>query len=338
MRDFSSDVLVWFDQFGRTNLPWQKPAEAYRVWVSEVMLQQTQVATVIPFFERWMKTFPDISSLANATEDEVLHLWTGLGYYARARNLHKAAKIIQAEFSGAMPQEFEQVLALPGIGRSTAGAILSLAMKQHYAILDGNVKRVLARCFLIPGWPGKSSVAKEFWAKSERLTPKKRVNHYNQAMMDIGATVCTRSSPLCEQCPLTEHCGAYHQHLQDVFPHKKPKQKPQQRYTEMFIVRYKHYVLLEKRPVTGVWGGLWSLPEQWPDTLSVVKDEEVDYLPAMEHIFTHFRLEIHPKQINLINPVNHVMDSSRWLWYNLQQPQTVGLPAPVVTILDNIKR
>jgi A/G-specific adenine glycosylase len=298
------------------------------------MLQQTQVATVIPYFLNWMDKFPDVKSLADASEDEVLHHWTGLGYYARARNIHKSAQILCEQYQAQMPSAFDSVIALPGIGRSTAGAILSLSMDKHCAILDGNVKRVLARCFALDGWPGKALVAKEFWKVSEHLTPKSRVANYNQAMMDLGATVCTRSKPDCEHCPLNAYCKANLTDQQLVIPHKKPKQKKRLRYTHMFLIKDGHKVLLEKRPPNGIWGGLWSLPDQWPDMLK--EPDELEYLDDMLHIFTHFQLEIHPKLAYPINLENHVMDSERWLWYNLNQPQSVGLPAPVVTLLNKI--
>jgi A/G-specific adenine glycosylase len=206
LTDFAERVLTWFDGHGRKDLPWQEPIDAYRVWVSEIMLQQTQVQTVVPYFERFMQSFPDVLALADAAQDDVLRHWSGLGYYARARNLHRAAGIVRDEHGGAFPETLEAVMALPGIGRSTAGAILSIAFGQRHAILDGNVKRVLARHSGIAGWPGLTSVAKELWAIAERNTPDTRVADYTQAIMDLGATLCTRSNPACERCPVATDC------------------------------------------------------------------------------------------------------------------------------------
>lgn len=221
---FSQQVLDWYQLYGRKTLPWQLEKTPYKVWLSEVMLQQTQVSTVIPYFERFISRFPDICALAAAPLDEVLHLWTGLGYYARARNLHKAAQVVATQHSGRFPETMEQVTDLPGVGRSTAGAILSLSLGQHYPILDGNVKRVLARCYAVSGWPGKKEVEKCLWQLSEQVTPAAGVGHFNQAMMDLGAMVCTRSKPKCEICPLNNGCVAYATGSQASYPGKKPKQ------------------------------------------------------------------------------------------------------------------
>lgn len=223
-RQFSHQVLEWYQRYGRKTLPWQLDKTPYQVWLSEVMLQQTQVATVIPYFQRFMARFPTVSQLAAAPLDEVLHLWTGLGYYARARNLHKAAQTIVAQHGGEFPTSFEEIAALPGIGRSTAGAILSLSLGQHYPILDGNVKRVLARCYAVEGWPGKKPVENRLWQISGEVTPAEGVGQFNQAMMDLGALVCTRSKPKCELCPLSNGCIAYANHSWANYPGKKPKQ------------------------------------------------------------------------------------------------------------------
>ena len=225
---FQQQVLSWFDQHGRKDLPWQQDKTPYQVWISEIMLQQTQVTTVIPYFERFMQRFPTALDLANASIDEVLHHWSGLGYYARARNLHKAAQQVRDDYAGQFPDNFDDVIALPGIGRSTAGAILSLASQKHHAILDGNVKRVLARYFTINGWPGKTQVAELLWKQSETLTPEIRVADYNQAMMDLGAGICTRSHPICNDCPLQQGCGAYARQ-------KTEKNHPGQKYCDVNV-------------------------------------------------------------------------------------------------------
>ena len=220
---FSNRIVDWYDIYGRKTLPWQLNKTPYKVWVSEIMLQQTQVTTVIPYFEKFMASFPDVIALANAQQDEVLHHWTGLGYYARARNLHKAAQAIRDKHQGQFPTNFIDVIALPGIGRSTAGAILSLSLGQQFAILDGNVKRVLARHGAIAGWPGKKNVENQLWDLAEQLSPKQDIQKYNQAMMDIGAAICTRSKPKCEDCPVNVDCKAQMQGQQTEFPGKKPK-------------------------------------------------------------------------------------------------------------------
>ncbi|MBD3609161.1 MAG: A/G-specific adenine glycosylase, partial [Gammaproteobacteria bacterium] len=258
---FAERLLVWFDQHGRKELPW-KSSDPYRVWISEIMLQQTQVTTVIPYFERFITRFPDIATLAMAKQDEVLHLWTGLGYYARARNLHKAAQIIQQQYQGRFPEDFDQVIALPGIGRSTAGAILAQAMEQRHAILDGNVKRLLSRLYVIEGWPGEKQTENKLWQLAEELTPRQRIADYTQAVMDIGATLCKRSKPDCDHCPFHNHCQARRQGRQAELPHRKPKKdKPVKRCHMLILQDAQGHVLLQQRPPSGIWGGLWSLPE-----------------------------------------------------------------------------
>lgn len=270
--NFNKKILDWFQHHGRKHLPWQKKVSLYRVWISEIMLQQTQVATVIPYFERFLAAFPNVKKLAETNLDEVLHLWTGLGYYARARNLHKTAQIIQAEFKGKFPKNLDTLLTLPGIGRSTASAILALSQNQRHPILDGNVKRVLSRHFAIQGWPGHPNVEKTLWDLSERLTPLNNVNYYTQAMMDLGATLCTRARPQCEICPLKKSCLAKKYDKVFEFPASRVKltkgnptqslpRKPKRKMTVLLLVDSHHHILLEKRPNSGIWGGLWSLPE-----------------------------------------------------------------------------
>ena len=225
MTAFSKKLLTWWDKSGRKDLPWQKNINPYRVWVSEIMLQQTQVTTVIPYFEKFMTKFPNVQSLAMANVDQVLHLWTGLGYYARARNLHKTAIIICEQYSARFPCDIDTMQSLPGIGRSTAAAILSIANGAHHAILDGNVKRVLTRLHTVDGWPGENKVMQQLWQLAEQYTPKKRVADYTQAIMDLGATLCTRSKPTCEQCPAQNQCLSFLQSRQTEFPNKKPKKQ-----------------------------------------------------------------------------------------------------------------
>lgn len=339
---FSNKVLSWYQQHGRKTLPWQQPKLPYRVWISEVMLQQTQVSTVIPYFERFIVRFPTVNALAIASIDEVLHLWTGLGYYARARNLHKAAQQIVSLYAGEFPTHFAEVLALPGVGRSTAGAILSLGCDQHYPILDGNVKRVLARYFAISGWPGKKSVETELWRLSEQVTPLQGVAQFNQAMMDLGAMICTRSKPKCSLCPLQLNCLALSQHKVDQYPAKKPKTSLPVRETCLLILCDNDQVFLEQRPQVGIWGGLYCFPQfnsetlmsEWLSThgLSV----KPTALTSFKHTFSHFHLQIFPWRVDLLNGKS-LMDEGRGLWYNLYHPQLVGLATPVERLLHELR-
>lgn len=344
---FSANILNWFDKHGRKNLPWQNNRSLYNVWISEIMLQQTQVATVIPYFERFMTRFPSLDNLAKAELDEVLNLWSGLGYYARARNLHRTAQLIQSDFGGVFPETIDQVLTLPGIGRSTAGAILSLTLGQHHPILDGNVKRVLARYFTVKGWPGNANVTKTLWDYSEQLTPRKRVADFNQAMMDLGSGVCTRSKPDCIQCPLNKHCKAYTKGTQSEYPGKKPKKLTPVRKIKMLLVANNNgEVLLQRRPPSGIWGGLLSLPEipvesdttQWCKKTFGFTIKKEKHWPVLRHTFSHFHLDISPVSSNFKSHNKSVMDTEEWVWYNNdpahEQDKIVGgLPAPVARLL-----
>lgn len=344
MSTFSRQLLAWHAQHGRHDLPWQHDRTAYRVWVSEIMLQQTQVATVIPYFDKFIQGFPDISSLANAAEDEVLHLWTGLGYYARARNLHKAAKTIHSEYQGVFPRKFDEVLALPGIGRSTAGAILAQAYGERHVILDGNVKRVLTRQFAIEGWPGNKTIENQLWQLADELTPKQELVNYTQAIMDLGATVCGRKAH-CSDCPVQSSCQAFKLERVNDFPYSKPRKALPVRETDMLVlVNSDKHILLEKRPPSGIWGGLWSLPEkpgnvalaEWCDKQLGWKVQESQQLDSLRHTFSHYHLDITPILVQANTPVNAVMEANNRLWYNTQQPEKLGLPAPVLKILKQI--
>lgn len=342
---FSGRVLGWFEQHGRHDLPWQKAPTPYRVWVSEIMLQQTQVATVVPYYERFMARFPQVDVLAHAPVDEVLHHWSGLGYYARARNLHRAANMLWHDHAGRFPDDIGSLQALPGIGRSTAAAVLSLSLGRSHAILDGNVKRVLARHHAVAGWPGQSAVLKRLWLLSEALTPAEQAGRYNQAMMDLGATVCVRSSPRCGECPVSDDCRALQMKRQHDFPGKKPKKQLPERSIRMLLVRNAEgEVLLERRPPAGVWGGLWGLPEidvatdplAWcADTLRQTAEHR-RLLPRRRHTFSHFHLDIEPVEILLNTPGCSVMEADSQLWYNLDQPENIGLAAPVARLLAEI--
>ncbi len=339
-------VLAWYDEHGRHGLPWQNPATPYRVWVSEVMLQQTQVTTVIPYFERFMARFPDIPTLAAAPVDEVLHLWSGLGYYARARNLHRAAQQLVSDYDGDFPDELEAVRALPGIGRSTAGAILSLAKGQKQAILDGNVKRILARYHAIDGWPGRSAVERELWAVAERHTPTHRPAAFNQGMMDLGATLCLRRQPLCSCCPLAAECVAHQQGNPEDYPARKPAPAKPVRQTRMLLLVDDAHVLLVRRPPTGVWGGLWSPPECDPgdDVAAYCRDElgldvtAIQPWSRLRHTFSHFHLDIEPVQARVLGRTGRaVMEDAEAVWYNVQAPQAKGLAAPVSRLIAGLE-
>jgi len=345
MRDFAGRVLEWFDRHGRKDLPWQRAVSPYRVWVSEIMLQQTRVATVVPYFEGFMQRFPTVAALAAAPLDEVLHHWSGLGYYARARNLHKAAQQLQARWGGRFPGSVEQLEALPGIGRSTAGAIVSLSMQQWAPILDGNVKRVLARHHAIAGWPGRSAVLKRLWQLAETQTPRDRAHHYNQAMMDLGATLCTRSRPRCGDCPVKDTCLAKSRGDWQAYPGKKPKQAMPERCVQMLLLRNRAgEVLMQRRPPQGIWGGLWGFPElpmtedplQWCLEQSLGEAHLRRELPQRRHTFSHFHLDIEPREILLAEPGCGVLEAGEWVWYNPSQPDARGLAAPVARLLEEL--
>ncbi len=334
-------LLAWYDQHGRHDLPWQAGVSLYRTWVSEIMLQQTQVATVIPYFERFMTSFPSVDALADAAVDDVLHHWSGLGYYARARNLHKAAIMIRDQFAGNFPRDIDELVSLPGIGRSTAGAILSLAAGQRHPILDGNVKRVLARHFAIEGWVGTTAVARKFWDHAEAQTPERRVADYTQAIMDLGATLCTRSKPRCTDCPLRESCVALATNSIGQFPGRKPKTTKPLRATQMLIACYQREVLLHRRPATGIWGGLWSFPEldvghsveDWCAVQLAGAGFVVQRRSAVRHSFSHYELDIQPVVLNLAAAPSILRDRPDVLWYDLDVPQAIGLAAPVSKLL-----
>ncbi len=308
------------------------------------MLQQTQVSTVIPYYLRFMQRFSNINQLADAPQDEVLHHWTGLGYYARARNLHKAAQIMRDQYQGQFPEQFEQVVALPGIGRSTAGAILSLALNQHHAILDGNVKRVLSRYRAIAGWPGEKAVEKTLWHLAQTLTPEKRVADYNQAMMDLGASLCSRTQPDCAACPVEDDCQARYQNQQQAYPGKKPRKTLPEKHTVMLLPRWQQQILLYKRPPSGLWGGLWGLYEvQHPQQVKHkaeslgLGDYQIQELTPFRHTFSHFHLHIQPLLLELeASPnINAVQENSQ-LWYDLDQPANVGLAAPTSKLFSTL--
>ena len=342
---FARKLLDWYDEHGRHDLPWQRAATPYSIWVSEIMLQQTQVATVIPYFERFMARFPTVRDLATSPRDDVLACWAGLGYYARARNLHATAEIVVADSDGEMPDSMTALVALPGIGRSTAGAILALAYGQRQAILDGNVKRVLARYHAVCGWPGRANVLRELWALAEKHTPQRRVSYYTQGIMDLGATLCTRSRPRCEACPLSSGCAARAAGMQEELPTRKPHVRRPQRHVSVLVVRdNQQRVLLERRPDAGIWGGLFSLPElaakenadYWCDRYLGAGIANSRSLTPIDHAFTHFDLRIEPIALELHSAPRNVMDSSDWLWYKPADAMDFGVAAPIGTLLNSL--
>lgn len=349
MSDFATCLLAWFDTHGRHDLPWTQPRTPYRVWLSEIMLQQTQVATVIPYFRRFVAALPDLPALAAAPLDEVLALWSGLGYYSRARHLHQAARICQQQHGGALPEEFAALAALPGIGRSTAGAILAQAHGKPWPILDGNVKRVLARVHGIEGWPGSREVEKRLWhlaeaALPQRLPARARMADYTQAQMDLGATVCTRSRPRCEACPLSGGCLARQTGRTAELPGKRPSKPLPLRQTQMLWLRdASGHTLLLRRPSRGIWGALWSLPEaadhaalQQLASRHVQLATPMQPLPAFVHVFSHFRLNIQPFHAHgqrLDLPAGQADAALRWA--APEELATLGLPAPIRKLIED---
>lgn len=342
---FSTSLLNWYDLQGRQSLPWRLNISAYRVWVSEIMLQQTQVNTVIAYYQRFMARFPTLKSLASATQDEVLNLWTGLGYYARGRNLHKAAQKIVLEHAGRFPHNLEVLQDLPGIGRSTAGAISAIAFNQRSPILDGNVKRVLIRYYALAGEP--KTLEKQLWALSDQHTPEERVGDYTQAIMDLGATLCTRTKPLCGLCPVKKGCQAYVEGKTHELPTPRAKKTTPVRAVKMLILHdtERDSVLLKRRPPVGVWGGLWSFLE-CPDTEDIdIWCQENYHLiiqrreiwPTFKHVFTHFQLYITPVYVTAYESKRLVvMDDQDYAWYELTQVADRGFAAPVKKLLLSI--
>lgn len=344
--DFSRRLLAWFDAHGRHDLPWQKNITPYRVWIAEIMLQQTQVATVIPYFERFMEIFPQLTTLANATADEVLHVWTGLGYYARARNLHKAAKIICTQYNAYFPHELAAIMALPGIGRSTAGAIFSIAWQQRAPILDGNVRRVLCRVHALAGSPTETQLHKQLWDLAEYYTPTERMADYSQAIMDLGATLCKHSKPDCLQCPLKTLCLAYQRGRTSEFPQARSRKILPLKQVQFIVLLNQHrQVLLQKRPPSGIWGGLWSLPEYVGSSETLVPWCEQQFfcrvvshatLASWRHTFSHFHLQIQPILLEVNTQPYLMMEAEQQVWYNIDKPSRLGLAAPIKKLLKEL--
>lgn len=350
LESFGERLRAWYARHGRHDLPWKRPAEPYRVWVSEIMLQQTQVGTVLGYFERFMTRFPGLAQLADAELDEVLAHWAGLGYYARARNLHRAARRVMSEHGGQLPEDIDALQSLPGIGRSTAGAILALSRNQRHAILDGNVRRVLARHRAVEGWPGLRAVEQRLWALSEALTPAEGAAAYTQAIMDLGATVCTRSRPDCAQCPVATDCLARIGARQSELPTPRPRRPLPRRERRFLLLREPGgKVLLQRRPPEGIWGGLWSLPESplahSPESLCRqygLEPGKLEHWPVLRHVFSHFALDISPCLVDVEQPPAALLreppaDAVAMRWYRPGEQPAPALAAPVERLLRALR-
>lgn len=352
---FSSALIEWQKQHGRHGLPWQQSREAYRVWLSEIMLQQTQVTAVIPYYQRFLESFPTVFDLAAAPVDDVMAHWSGLGYYTRARNLHQCAKQVVERYQGHFPADPVLLQELPGIGRSTAAAVTAFSYGTVAAILDGNVKRVFARVFGIDGYPGSKPVEDQMWKRAQALLPEQGIQAYTQGLMDLGATVCTRSSPKCQQCPFVARCVAYVDGRTAELPVRKPKQAVKEKHAVMLVVQDGVQVLLERRPPTGIWGGLLSLPElagmqESNDAITSIDAQvamvrqsagrfgevaSMTVLPVFSHVFTHFKLHVLPVQVHLAKRHSQITETAH-SWQNLGDVAELGLPAPVKTLLLNL--
>ena len=355
---FATRLITWQKKMGRHDLPWQKTRDAYHVWLSEIMLQQTQVSAVITYYQRFLQRFPTVEALAAAPIDEVMALWAGLGYYSRARNLHQCARKIVDDFAGQFPADDLLLQTLPGIGRSTAAAITVFAYGAQAAILDGNVKRVLSRVFGISGWPGLKAVEQQLWQLATSLLPEREIESYTQGLMDFGATLCKRSKPLCldapQACPFADDCVARNENRIHVLPEPKPRKTIPLRHAVILVLRQEGRLLLQRRPPTGIWGGLWSLPQinvtdsiKWPsplqaDWLRIAHDVgEIrghTFLPELTHTFTHFRLRLLPVVLDMqLLPRNKMTDSvSVGQWFCVNQREKIGMPAPIKTLLERL--
>ena len=351
---FAIRLIQWQRQHGRHHLPWQNTRDAYRIWLSEIMLQQTQVGTVIPYYRRFLQCFPDMQSLASASLDEVMAQWSGLGYYSRARNLHKAAHRIVGEYGGIFPEEVDVIRQLPGVGRSTAAAIVVFAFGKRAAILDGNVKRIFSRCFGIEGYPGEKHVEMQLWQIAEALLPKRDessverdIEDYTQALMDLGATVCTRAHPRCGSCPLRLECIAFRDNHIHRLPTPRPRKVLPERETALLLMVAQGRILLEKRPNTGIWGALWSLPEMQMNENVIeycmrlgINVRPISQMGAFTHTFTHFRLRIHPLILRVISgspghlsPAALPQSGNQWVWMMPEDALKAAIPSPVRKVL-----
>ena len=350
---FSRDLIAWQKAYGRHTLPWQQTRDAYRVWLSEIMLQQTQVAAVIPYYQRFLERCPDVQSLAQASNEEVMALWSGLGYYTRARNLHKCAKQVVEQYQGQFPSDPRLLQELPGIGRSTAAAIAAFSHGVRAAIMDGNVKRVFARVFGVEGFPGSKPIEDQLWLRAEALLPEQDIEAYTQGLMDLGSSLCSRSKPTCRSCPFTNRCVAWQQGRTDELPHRKPAKQAKQKFACMFLLRAGDQILLEQRPMQGIWGGLLSLPEDLGMLEHPIADdsafkqqsqranafaarfgvvEKVNILAEMSHVFTHFRLEFRVLEVRM-NAFSESIQDAAYQIVPLAKVDQLGLPAPIKSLL-----
>jgi A/G-specific adenine glycosylase len=342
-RRFARQVIAWQQEYGRHGLPWQNNRDPYAIWLSEVMLQQTQVSAVIPYYERFLERFPSCFALAAAPLDEVMRLWSGLGYYSRARNLHRAARIIVERYGGEFPRSCAAIAELPGVGRSTAAAIAAFAFGARHALLDGNVKRVLSRVFAIEGDGTQAARERSLWSLAERLLPANGIEGYSQGLMDLGATVCLRRGAKCTRCPLVGDCVAYRSGRVDELPMVRARKALPQRDTVMLLLQHNGAVLLEKRPPSGIWGALWSLPELAPqeNPLTICRERfgvnsaTLTELPSIDHGFTHFRLRIRPVRIDVSDLHRAVSEPGR-MWVPLAEAFGAALPVPVRRILRSL--
>ena len=344
--NFSAQLIRWQRAHGRHQLPWQNTHDPYTIWLSEIMLQQTRVATVIPYYVRFLQCFPDVKSLSLASLDEVLALWSGLGYYSRGRNLHKTARLIVSDHNGKFPRKIEVIQQFPGIGRSTAAAIEVFAYGKRCAILDGNVKRVLARYFGVEGYPGEKKTEALLWKKAEELLPKNNVKGnieaYSQALMDLGATICTRTNPKCVVCPIQRKCVAFQEHREDKLPITRPCKPLLVKETVMLMIMRRGKILLERRPPVGIWGGLWCLPEM-PANENIflyctqrfgIKTKLLAHMPSIDHAFTHFKLRIYPQSLQAVSQISAISQKGR-IWISFDGALEVGIPAPVRNLLNS---
>ncbi|WP_423910766.1 A/G-specific adenine glycosylase [Candidatus Spongiihabitans sp.] len=352
--DFSQSLLKWFDHYGRKSLPWQQTRDPYYIWIAEIMLQQTQVETVISYYQKFIARFPNIDSLANAEAEAVMTYWAGLGYYARARNLHRAAQQIRDQHGGDFPLRLDQVMALPGIGRSTASAILAFSQNARHPILDGNVKRVLTRYFAIAGYPATKAVENQLWVLAEQLTPNKRVADYTQAIMDFGATLCSRRYPDCSKCPISHKCLAFLQGNPASYPTPKPKAPRPHRQSRMILISNSNSeYLLIKRPPSGIWGGLWVFPElsnaeqdfqRWCKKELGIAVKSGKNMAIVHHGFTHFELEIQPIHCTVDRAapgfmggfIGGIMDTDHYLWHNPLSNAPIAIPTAIKKIFNQL--
>ena len=344
MGALSQAIISWQKKYGRHDLPWQHTTDPYAIWVSEIMLQQTQVTAVIGYYAQFMQRFPSIAALAEATQEEVLQHWSGLGYYSRARNLHHAAQIIVDDFNGIFPQQFEDILSLPGIGRSTAAAISTFALNNPQPILDGNVKRVFARYFELDGWTGSPAIQNKLWSIAERENPTEDAIAYTQGLMDLGSLVCSRTKPKCNQCPLNVGCLAFAHDKTHKLPTPKPKKALPERETAMLIIRLGKEILLEKRPQKGIWAGLWSLPEinvnaiasEAAKQLFGLETEPEETLAIVNHAFTHYKLAITPQPLTVIS--TYKQKAPNTVWMPIEDAIGAAIPTPVRNILLKLRQ